>query len=321
MSNPSKLGDDLRHRALPTFTNILNTIAPPISSHERLLIHITHDLVGYPALDPLIHGVFTRVMSQVEGGDLLVVQRGQESGSRRPRESSAGWRDGPWWRQSDSPRDLGLIKGLTEGTKLCRANADGYAEEYFAANGGVEQAKARATEDLSESNPVRTSHLFLAVQAIETDDDGVLFARTTSAEKDTDTKVEDNSHVSFAIFILDPIHQIEYATVSQSVPAKWVRWLDTNTPLTPKSGDEEPTYADVAVPEEIRGIIDSGAVDPREWVAEWIEETLSLAIGVVAQRYVARRMGVGEDSLGKAKRKMEELVYENAGEAARAGAI
>ncbi|OAA62172.1 putative protein family UPF0615 [Cordyceps fumosorosea ARSEF 2679] len=317
-------GDDLRHRALPTFTNILNTIAPPISSHERLLIHITHDLVGYPSMDPLIHGVFSRVMSQVEGGDLLVVQRGQESGSRRARESNAGWRDGPWWRQSDSVRELGLIKGLTEGTKLCRANAEGYAEEYFSATGGVEQAKTRATEDSSETNPVRTSNLFLAIQAIETDDDGTLFARTASAEKDKEDKAEkeeEDSHVSFAVFILDPVHQIEYATVSQSMPAKWARWLDTNTPLTPKSGDDEQAEADSSVPAEIRDIIDSGAVDPREWVAEWIEETLSLSIGIVAQRYVARRMGVGEDSLGKAKRKMEELVYDNAGEAARAGAI
>lgn len=278
-------------------------------------------------MDPLIHGVFSRVMSQVEGGDLLVVQRGQESGSRRPRESNAGWRDGPWWRQSDSARELGLIKGVTEGTKLCRANAEGYSEEYFSANGGVEQAKARATEDLSESNPVRTSNLFLAIQAIETDDDGTLFARTASAEKEKDDKddkdddKEDNGQISFAVFIFDPLHQIEYGTVSQSIPAKWTRWLDTNTPLTPKSGDEEQTDADLSIPAEIRDIIDSGAVDPREWVAEWIEETLSLSIGIVAQRYVARRMGVGEDSLGKAKRKMEELVYDNAGEAARAGAI
>ncbi len=59
-------------------------LAPPISSHERLLIHITHDMVGYPSLDPLIHGVFSRVMAQVEGGDLLVVQRGQENTLRSP---------------------------------------------------------------------------------------------------------------------------------------------------------------------------------------------------------------------------------------------
>ncbi len=179
------LGDELRHRAIPTFTNILHTLAPPISSHERLLIHITHDMVGYPSLDPLVHGVFSRVMAQVEGGDLLVVQRGQESSGRRHSSdtAAAGWRDGPWWRQADAPRDLGLVKGLTEGTKLCRASADAYSTEYFAAHGGVEQARVRATEPLSESNPVRSSDLFLSVQAVTVDADRSLFAGGSAAER------------------------------------------------------------------------------------------------------------------------------------------
>lgn len=58
-------------------------------------------------------------------------------------------------------------------------------------------------------------------------------------------------------------------------------------------------------------------VDPREWVAEWLEETLSLTVGVVAQRYVARRMGVGEGGIGRGKRR-EEVVESGGGEAARA---
>ncbi len=95
---------------MPTFTNILHTLAPPISSHERLHIHITHDLSGYPSLDPLIHGVFSRVMAQVEGGELLVdpartgVHPAQPKLEKQARASffsrpsggsSAGWRDGP----------------------------------------------------------------------------------------------------------------------------------------------------------------------------------------------------------------------------------
>ena len=71
------------------------------------------------------------------------------------------------------------------------------------------------------------------------------------------------------------------------------------------------------LPESIQEMIESGGVDAREWVAEWLEETLSLAIGVVAQRYVAMRMGVGEGGIGrgKAKARAEE---DAAGEAARA---
>ncbi|KAL2022088.1 hypothetical protein VTK56DRAFT_6132 [Thermocarpiscus australiensis] len=339
------LGDELRHRALPTFTNILHTLAPPISSHERLLIHITHDLVGYPSLEPLIYGVFNRVMAQVEGGELMVIQRMHESTLRSPTSSAAaekpasttalfsgspsaaGWRDGPWWRQAGA-RDLGVVQGLVEGTKLCRASAEGYAAEYFAAHGGIEAARRRAAEPLSESNPVRSSDLFLSVQAVNAETDKGLFKGTSAVEKQRETSVvaeedEDaDGAVCFAVFILDPVHEIQYSTVGQSVPARWIRWLDAPaTPPTPASGDEEFQTEFGQVPEEIREIIESGGVDPREWVAEWVEEALSLAVGVVAQRYVARRMGVGEGGIGKGKQKVESVVEGGGNEAARAGLI
>ncbi|KAK3937524.1 maintenance of telomere capping protein 1 [Diplogelasinospora grovesii] len=332
------LGDELRHRALPTFTNILHTLAPPIESHERLMIHITHDFVGYPSLDPLIHGVFSRVMAQVEGGDLLVIQRGQESTVRSPSsekptsaffpggQSTAGWRDGPWWRQADTPRDLGMVKGLVDGTKLCRASAEGYANDFFSAHGGIERARQRALEPVSESNPVRSSDLFLSAQAISVDADKGLFAGASAAEKEKETSVvleEDRADemICFAIFILDPVHEIQYSTVSQSIPAKWIRWMDASAPLTPASGDEGDASGFEGVPEEIREIVEGGGVDPREWVAEWVEEMLSLSIGIVAQRYVARRMGVGEGGMGKGKRREKPMVDAGAGTTALASLI
>ncbi|KAI1771977.1 maintenance of telomere capping protein 1 [Hypoxylon cercidicola] len=331
------LGDGIRHRALPTFANILHTLAPPISSHERLLIHITHDIVGYPSLDPLIYDVFSRVMSQVEGGDLLVIQRGHENTARRSSDafykgsaSSAGWRDGPWWRQVDSPRELGAVKGLVEGTKLCRVSAESYAHDYFVASGGVEEAQRRALEPVSEENPVRTSDIFLAVQPIAVDADPAVFAGSTAgeAEKEASPVADDSAadpQVCFAVYVLDPVHDIVYSTVSQRIPAKWIRWLDAPAPLTPASsgeGESSPERSELAsVPDEIREIVEGGGVDPREWVAEWVEEALTLSIGVLAQRYVARRMGVGEGGLGKGKQKVEALLQEGGGEAARAGLI
>ena len=324
-------GDNLRQQALPTFTNILHTLAPPISSHERLLIHITHDIVGYPSLDPLIHGVFSRVMSQVEGGDLLVIQRGQESTARSPSaehsgaffsggQSTAGWHDGPWWRASDSRRDLGAVGGLVEGSKLCRASAEAYAADFFNLHGGLEAARKRAVEPMSESNPVRSSDLFLAVQAIRMQKDKTLFASgsATEAEKSGDAQeaAESDEIVHFAIYVLDPVHEISFSTVSQSIPARWIQWLDTEGPLA-EGGQDEVTGE--VIPDEIREIVAGGGVDPREWVAEWMEDLLNLAVGVVAQRYVARRMGVGEGSLGKGKRRADVVVEEGGGEIARAG--
>lgn len=62
-------------------------------------------------------------------------------------------------------------------------------------------------------------------------------------------------------------------------------------------------------------------MDPREWVVEWVEEAVGLSVGVVAQKYVAKRMRVGEaGEVGQAMRKAAavEHEHEGGGEEARA---
>ncbi|KAK5122908.1 hypothetical protein LTR85_003473 [Meristemomyces frigidus] len=325
----TRTGTDLRTRALPTFTSLISHLAPPISAHERLQIHTTHDIQHYPSLDPLIYSTFSRIMAQVEGGDLLVIQRGTENRSRsragsEPQgyrggvlggASNGGWTDGPWWRDEHAKRDLGAVAGLREGSRLARVSAEAYAKEFFDSRGGVEEAAKKATETLSETNPVRSSDIFLAIQAIAYTADKDLFAADArSAEKATEEELstvvdpddEAEELVCFAIYLHDPLHSLSFSGLSQPFPQKWASWLDAaNSP----AGED-------GLPESILEIIQSGGVDPREWVAEWMEEVLSLAVGVVAQRYVARRMGVGEGGLGRGKRRAEEEGV--GGEAARA---
>ena len=295
----------------------MNTLAPPISQHERLQIHITHDLIGYPSLDPLIYQTFAQVMAQVEGGDLMVIQRGSESTQRGSLEGyrggGGGWNDGPWWRHTDK-RDLSVVKGLVEGTKLARVSAESYANEFFGARGGVEEAAKQATEVLSETNPVRSSDIFIAIQAVSYPAQDDLFATSSSEEKsEVQEPKDDEEEVAFAIYLHDPIHGISFKSVSQSFPSKWVDWLDAPA-NTEAAGEEQ------QLPQEIYEIIESGGVDPREWVSEWMEETINLSVGIVAQRYVARRMGVGEGGLGRGKAR-EAVVDAGGGEAARAGII
>ena len=255
-------------------------------------------------------------MSQVEGGDLMVIQRGSESTHRSNSDvgftgsGSSGWNDGPWWRQASEHRTLGAVKGLVEGTKLSRVSAESYAGDYFASRGGVEEAAKQATTILSESNPVRSSDIFLAIQAICQTEAQDLFGGPT--KKDSGEGVVDpvgtpTELICFAVYLHDPIHGITFHTISQTVQRKWIEWLDS--PST--SGAEGPN-----LPEEIVEIINTGGVDPREWVAEWVEEILSLAVGVVAQKYIARRMGVGEGGIGRGKAK-DEAIMSGGGEAAR----
>jgi hypothetical protein len=311
------IGGEIKNMAIPTFQNILQTIAPPISSHERLQIHITHDLSNYPTLDPLIYQVFSRVMAQVEGGDLMVVQRGHEAGPKRGSSETSrplgSWHDGPWWRSGER-RSISAVRGVVEGSKLARAAAEGYAEEYFSGKGGVEEAAKRATETLSASNPTRDSDIFLAIQAISQSVPKDMFAAAPTSEEEGQVKEvrddKDNEEVVFAVFLHDPIHGIAFQAISQAIPAQWIEWLDA------------PSGGEGTLPESIEEIISSGGIDPREWVSEWVEETLSLVIGIVSQRYVARRMGVGESGAAKGKLRadlgQQAMVESGGGEAARA---
>lgn len=255
-------------------------------------------------------------MAQVEGGDLLVIQRGSESTQKRSGEAGvsgsdgSGWNDGPWWRQIDGKRSIGAVKGLVEGTKLVRANAEAYATDFFAAHGGIEEAAKRATAVLSEDSPVRSSDIFLGIQAISHKGSDDLFQGPPEAKSKTgvDEPKEDDELLSFAVYLHDPVHGLSFKTLSQSVPQRWINWLDAS-PAAADSGGAQ-------LPEEIQEIIRDGGIDPRDWVSEWVEETLTLGVGIVAQRYVARRMGVGEGGLGRGK-KPEHAIESGAGEAAR----
>lgn len=261
-------------------------------------------------------------MSQVEGGDLMVIQRGTENKSR-PRGTSepqgyrggvlgvggsGGWTDGPWWRDENVKRNLGVVPGLKEGSRLARVSAESYAREFFEARGGVEEVARRSVEGLSETNPTRSSDIFLAIQAVSSTEDKSLFAGDGRKDAEAaeggavDTGDEEESLV-FAIYLHDPLHSLSFSSLSQPVPLKWAQWLDASA----QNGD---------LPESITEIISNGGVDPREWVAEWIEEVLGTSVGIVAQRYVARRMGVGEGGGLKGKQRVD-VEGEGAGEAAR----
>lgn len=261
----------------------------------------------------------------------MVIQRGQESSARHgdpddsdthPAPSTAGWSDGPWWRSTSHPRSINAVSGLVAGTKLARASAEGYSSDFFSSRGGIEAAAKHATETLSETNPTRSSDIFLAIQPIREKENSQpeLFAagaqQQTASEKSIAETEAETETITFAIYLHDPVHSISFSTLSQSIPAQWLDWLDA-----PSSKENQSD-----VPPEIAAILASGSLDPREWIAEWVEETLSLAVGIVAQRYVARRMGVGEKNVGdqeesdmmKAEKGEEEVIGAGGGESARA---
>jgi hypothetical protein len=163
-------------------------------------------------------------------------------------------------RGSDSQiyRDLNIFKGtVTQALKLARANI----EEITSQN------KTKPTDDNKEGienvpgrqeSHVRTSDIYLAIQP-------------SALEDATNGSVVEGDATSFyfVVYLSDPNNNIEFSTVSQPLPLEWSEWLEA-------PDDEFVNFE----------------ADPRDWIIDWLEESMSIAVGVVAQRYVIARMGV-----------------------------
>lgn len=259
-----------------TLSSVIETIAPPISSHEQLRIHVFHDMVGYPAVDDIVYGVFDRVMQQVEGGGKLtmVVQKGKERHRRGSDVSHV--------------RDLNMFRGdIEQGIKLAAANI----EDFMRPNDKQERNKNddNATVDGKEINDVdydnnnnnshsqnqniRISDIYLSIQPAsaypEIAKTGVMSSSSPSSPPVTIVPNQSGQTFYFVIYLKDPTNNISFSTVSQAFPLQWADWLDA-----PDS------------------VFESLEADPREWVIDWVEEGLGLSVGVVAQSYVAKRMGI-----------------------------
>lgn len=259
-----KLGGDLIQS---TLSSVLDTIAPPISRHEQLQIYVFHDMIGYSSIDDIVYSVFERVMQQVEGGGSLsmTVQKGKERHAAK---------------NDTDKRELNLFKGpIDHAQKLAAASIDEFlrSDAYAAKKEALSKKNVTVDEDgrISESHDTqktdasaRISNICLSIQPSSAE----VAVPTGSSQEESNLIFSGSTHTfQFVIYLKDPDHNIEISTVSQSFPIQWAKWLD--------SSDDE---------------LDLSSVDPREWVIDWIEEGLGLSMGVLAQSYVCRRMGITE---------------------------
>ncbi|KAJ8518702.1 hypothetical protein ONZ45_g4224 [Pleurotus djamor] len=194
-----KLGKDFRQLGLSTLTDILNVVAPPISEHEVLQVWLSHDMRGYDGIETLVYRSLSRVMEQVEGGD-LIVNRGNES---RPKSSG------------EDARDLNAVDGYDAALKLAQANLD----ELIKANADKPtESKATATQA-----PVSYSHIYLRVQPFTST---LATLPPTNPDAGAASSTEAPSQLQFMLHLCDPGHQLVHTTVTQVIPGHWLDLWD-----------------------------------------------------------------------------------------------
>ncbi|KAH9947675.1 maintenance of telomere capping protein 1 [Amylocystis lapponica] len=190
-----KLGNDFKRVGLSTLTDILNVVAPPISEHEVIKVRLSHDMVGYDGVESLVYRALSRIMEQVEGGD-LIVNRGDES---RPKDTS------------DAKRELNPVEGLEAAVKLAQANVEELIKQSL---------DAAPTTISSAQNPTTYSYVYLRIQPFMTA--SPLLQPSSDAEPSSSAQ----SSLQFLLYLSDPAHQLVHSTTTQAVPGKWLELWD-----------------------------------------------------------------------------------------------
>ncbi|KAI7854051.1 maintenance of telomere capping protein 1 [Circinella umbellata] len=140
--------------------------------------------------------------------------------------------------EDDQPRNLNICEGLLEGTKLAQANLEHLVKTHYK----EPEARTEYSPQLG-AVPVINCPVFLAIQPISMED-----------------------QVVFVLLLVDPTHQLNFKTYSQSMP---LAWLD--------------------IPFE-----------ENEWVEDKMVEAIRLSVTTVAQDYVYTRMSGAKNELAKA---------------------
>ncbi|KAI8067871.1 hypothetical protein BC940DRAFT_256759 [Gongronella butleri] len=186
-----KLGSNLRNLT----TQILETVAPPISEHELVEVWLSHEMKGYHGIDALVYRSFARVMEQTETGQVIVRKAFQDD-------------------EEHNTRELNMCDGVVEGTKLAKANVDHLVKTHY-----TPPEKRMSYSSEYGTVPVLQCPVFMVIQPLKS-----IFGNETDIVP---------PQLMYAIVLHDPTHQLTFQTLSQSIPLPWLdipyeenEWVD-----------------------------------------------------------------------------------------------
>jgi len=196
-----KIGQDLKTVSLSTLTDILNVVAPPIAAHEVIQVWLSHDLEGYDGVETLVYRALTRILEQVEGGD-LIVNKGNES---RPKDTVA---------QKDR-RELNSVEGFETAVKLAKANVD----DLIRPASDDAPSKGASTSTSSIHNPTTYSTVYLRIQPYTS-------PSPFTSGSPGDASTPSSQRLQFLLHLRDSSHSLESSVVTQALPAGWMQLWD-----------------------------------------------------------------------------------------------
>lgn len=250
------------------FLNISNQIKQGLieENDEVLNILIVCDLFNLKYLKFLVYNNFSLVMRQVEGS----IRTSVNELSNHHDDEKKGEED---------KVQLNMFYGkLIDGEKLCLANLENGIKDYKKLETKHEEEQPKEDKEQQEEDKeeeITQSNIFISIQPVSTKID----QGKEQDKEDNRIVIESNNEESFSFIIIlkDISNDITIITKSQPMPLRWAQWLDGEKLKSLEASEEQE---------------EEESVDPKEWVKDWIKQSLNLSIGVLAQEYVIKRMGV-----------------------------
>lgn len=197
-----KLRHDLVNQANSTFTQFINTVAPPISAHETIELWLSHPMVGYEGVEGVVYRAWASILEQTESGELVIVWSAPD-------------------RELPSERTLNPLNGWSEGwavaqaeTKALRAREEAKPRGRAGSSGGLYFISTLTPADV----PVTTVPVFLHLQPVLAP---LLIAEPQLMLSGSPPSTPPN-HLYFIITLVDPQHDLQFTTVSQPSPGDWL---------------------------------------------------------------------------------------------------
>ncbi|KAH9458611.1 hypothetical protein Pst134EB_010909 [Puccinia striiformis f. sp. tritici] len=234
---------DLQATGIKSLNEIMNIVVPPISKHEIIDVQLSYDMVGYDGIETLVYRSLSKVMEQVDGGD-LILNKGDEEKLKNSDQQG-----------TEPERNLHAIEGMTEGYKLALANLEQMIKRIEAKKKAEqvnkppkimtpaeeeeeeeEEKDSRSKEEETNSDqglPITHCPVYVRIQPILSR--LPMFTSvctptvTINEEEDKNTKVggggitvDQEPHLFFLILLRDVKNSLDHATITQSTPAIWL---------------------------------------------------------------------------------------------------
>ncbi|WWC91330.1 uncharacterized protein L201_006273 [Kwoniella dendrophila CBS 6074] len=250
-----KLRQDLVNTTTSTLTSILDTVAPPITEHETLELWLSHPMTGYGGVEGVIYRAWIKILEQTESGELIIVWSPSSTNS----PSSASKKQVKGGEEEEEETEEQDQEG--EGRNI--NPIEGWEKAWEISKNEIDQIQSRENENPKGRKqtpnpqvPVTTVPIFLHLQP--------LLAPLPYPEppihntSSSSVPSEPLKHLYFILTLKDPQHSLTFTTISQPSPSDWM--------------DVE--------------------YEKSEWVEERLVEILRTSVEVIAQDYVATRMGL-----------------------------